>query len=224
MIKTILIPTVILMTFNTQAFELFKADYEVFKDGKKIGTSSTELTKNASNFKITDKADGTHGMASFLGFRRSEVTVFTENNNNFVPNSYQMKQKVAFNKRYSEYQIDEQKQMVYGVHKGNEWQMQIPTNFSTPNLVGLNLSQDICKGKKLDLNYQIVKDGKIQSYSFKIITENDGIIEVDKIHSKPSRITKTWLDKKQKCLPVKTYHVEKGEDPLETKLIKLALF
>ena len=207
-----------LVTLNVSALDLFKADYKVFKDGKEIGTSSIELTKDDPFYKIIDKTNGTHGMASLLGFKRSEETLFTDSNNEFHPDFYKMKQKVAFNKRQSDYQVDNETQMVYGKHKGDDWQIKSPNNFLTPNLVSLKLFQDVCSGKSDNLNYKVLKRGEIVDYKFKITSQKDNIIEVDKIHSKPSRVTKTWLDTAQQCLPVRTYHKEGDDDALETKL------
>jgi len=220
MIKNILV-LLIATTFHASAMDLFKAEYTVFKDGKKIGQSSTELSMDAPLYVLTDKTNGTHGLASFLGFKRNEKTLFTENNGVLMPESYQMDQKVAFKKHQSNYQIDIESKMAHGKHKGNDWQVAIPDVFTTPNLVILNLSQDICSGITTGLNYTIIKDGKIKNYKFTITSEKEGIIEIDKVHSKPLRVTKTWLDKGQHCLPIKTYHIEEGEEPLETKLIKI---
>jgi hypothetical protein len=220
MIKNIIV-LLTFTAFHASAMDLFKAEYTVFKDGKKIGQSSTELSMDAPFYVLTDKTNGTHGMASFLGFKRTEKTLFTESDNVFVPESYKMDQKVAFKKRQSDYQVDSENKMAYGKHKGKDWQISTPETFTTPNLVALNLSQDICAGNTSDLIYTLVKDGKIKKYQFTITSEKDGIIEIDKVHSKPSRVTKTWLDKNQHCLPIKTYHIEEGEEPLETKLIKM---
>lgn len=218
----ILIVFLLLNTFSLQAVELFKADYKVFKDGKEIGANSIELSRQDDFYKITDRTDGTYGMASFLGFKRIEETLFNEIQGGYIPDFYHMLQKVAFNKRVSEYQVDNETDMVYGKYKGNEWQLKTPeTSFSTPNLVSLNLFRDICKGKTENLDYPVLKRGELTTYRFKITSEQDGIVEVDKIHSKPTRVTKTWLDRNQQCLPVKTYHKEDDEDAVETKLIKV---
>lgn len=211
----------LITSFHASAMDLFKAEYTVFKNGKKIGQSSTQLSIDTPFYTLTDKTNGTHGMASFLGFKRNETTLFTESNNILVPESYKMNQKVAFKKRQSDYQIDIENKIAYGNHKGNDWQTPVPEVFTTPNLVSLNLSQDICAGITTNLNYTIIDNGKIKQYQFSITSEKDGIIEIDKFHSKPSRITKTWLDKSQQCLPVKTYHIEEGEEPLESKLVKI---
>lgn len=221
MIKRILI--LLFVTHNVTAFDLFKAEYTVFKDGKQIGVSSIELTQNTPFYTITDSSNGTHGMASFLGFKRTEVTMFTEDGGIFIPDSYDMNQKVAFKKRHSSYQIDNETKMVYGIHKGSEWQDKTPSNFSTPNLVSLRLFHDVCSNKTTDLNYKVLKKGEIKNYEFKITSTKGNIIEVDKVHSNPNTITKTWLDTKQHCLPIKTYHKEKKEDVLESKLIKLTI-
>jgi hypothetical protein len=213
----------LLLSVNAHALDLFKAEYKVYKNGKEIGTSSIELSQETPFYKIIDKSNGTHGLASFLGFKRTEETIFLDSDGQFLPQSYKMNQKVAFNKRSSEFKIDTEKHTAIGKYKGNEWQSKVPTVFSTPNLVSLNLFHDICAGKTENLNYPVLKKGKIQTYQFKITSKKDGIIEVDKVHSKPTRITKTWLDSKQQCIPVKTYHVEKDEDPLESKLIQLTM-
>jgi len=209
---------VLLIAQQSQALEPFKAEYTVFKDGKEIGDSSIELTKGGMFYRLTDKTKGTHGMASFLGFKRSEESVFAENEGMFLVDSYQMNQKVAFNKRQSSFQVDKKTNMVYGKHKSDEWQIDLPKHFYTPNLVSLKLFEDICAGKKQDIQYQVLKAGKLQNYTFKITSQKDSIIEIDKIHSKPTRVTKTWLDTNQHCIPVRTYHKEEGEDALESKL------
>jgi hypothetical protein len=223
MIRKIVL-VLVMTTFNTHALDLFNAQYDVFKDGKKIGKSSIALSQDAPFYKITDKTNGTHGMASFLGFKRTEETLFTANSGLFSPDSYQMNQKVAFNKRHSDYQIDKETHMVYGKHKGDEWQSKLPSTFYTPNLVSLKLFEDICGGKTSDLNYPVLKSGKIQNYQFKITSHIGSVIEVDKIHAKTTRVTKTWLDTKQHCIPVRTYHKEKGEDALESTLTKATFF
>ncbi len=214
----------ILATINVSAMDLFKAEYKVFKDGKEIGTSSIELTKEEPFYKIIDKTNGTHGMASLLGFKRIEETLFTNSGNQFHPDFYKMKQKVAFNKRQSDYQVDNETQMVYGKHKGDDWQIKTPSSFLTPNLVSLKLFQDICSGKTDNLNYKVLKRGEVVDYKFKITSKKDNIIEVDKIHSKPSRVTKTWLDNSQHCLPVRTYHKEGDDDALETKIKNVTFY
>ena len=219
-----LITTILFLSVKAVALQPFKAEYKVFKDGKEIGASSIELQKDSTLYKIIDKTKGTHGLASFLGFKRSEVSLFEDNDNHFIPDSYQMQQKVAFKKRHSEYQVDAETQMVYGKHKSKEWQIKQPKSFTTPNLVSLNLARDVCEGKTENLNYTVLKRGKLVEYQFKITAKNKNIIEVDKIHSKPTRITKTWLDTQQKCIPVKTYHKEEDEDPLESKLKKVAFY
>ncbi len=219
--KILLILT--LSVTNAYALDLFKADYTVFKDGKQIGSSSIELSKEAPFYTIADKTKGTHGMASLLGFKRSETTLFTEENGDLVPESYQMKQKVAFNKRASEYQVDRENNKVYGSYKGDNWQLEVTDNFLTPNLVSLRLFNDVCEGKRSGLDYHVLKKGKIQSYRFVITSQKDNIVEVDKIHSKPTRITKMWLDTNKHCLPVKTYHIEDDDDALETKLVQLKI-
>jgi len=220
MIKKLL--TLCIFTSAASAIEPFKAEYTVFKDGKKIGLSSIELSYDAPFYTITDSTNGTHGMASFLGFKRSEVSLFTEKEGAFHTESYSMNQKVAFNKRNSDFQVDYENKLVVGKHKDEDWQLDLPHVFSTPNLVSLNLFQDICAGKTENLSYPIIKDGKVNQYDFKITSIENNIIEVDKLHSKPERITKTWLDTKQRCLPIKTYHKEEGEDPIETKLIRVS--
>jgi hypothetical protein len=209
-----------LLSFNAFGLETFKANYKVFKSGKEIGKSTIELIQDGGSFLLIDETDGTHGMASFLGFKRSETTSFYEIDGNLNPHSYLMKQKVAFNKRESSYKIDFDSNTVSGNHKGTSWNINnFSENYSTPNLVKINLSLDICAGKTDNLNYKVLDAGKLKQYNFVIEKEENSVVEISKKHSKASRITKTWLDKNQHCLPVKTYHLEEGEEPIETQLI-----
>jgi hypothetical protein len=210
----------LLTSFNLFAVETFKAEYKVFKSGKEIGKSTIELQQNGDSYLLKDETDGTHGMASFLGFKRSETTSFYDKDDQMIPLSYEMTQKVAFNKRESSYLINLDSNSISGTHKGKKWNTDnFEQSYSTPNLVKINLALDICSGKTDNLSYQVLDGGELKQYDFSIENELDGIVEVDKIHTKPSRITKTWLNTKKNCLPIKTYHLEEGEDPIETKLI-----
>ena len=224
MIKKTFIQLLLLTAFNANALDLFKVDYTVLKDGKKIGISSMEVAYETPFYTLTNQTNGTHGMASFLGFKRTEKTLFTEDDGNLSVKSYDMTQKVAFSKRHSEYAVDSKQQLAVGNYKGDEWQLAVPSEYSSPNLVALNLAKDICAGKTENLNYKVVKGGKLKEYKFSVKSSVDGIIEVDKIHSKASRITKTWFDTNQQCIAIKTYHIEKGQDPLETKLVKYTTY
>lgn len=198
----------------------FVAEYTVYKNGQQIGQSSTELSYDAPYYRLTDSTNGTHGMASFLGFKRTEVTVFNVVDSVFYPQSYNIYQKIAFNKRTAEFKLDPEKQTITGTYKDKGWQIPAPALFSTPNLVSLNLFHDICAGLSDDLHYTVIKDNKVTDYAFTTTTTAEGLIEVNKIHSNPNTITKSWLDPNQQCLPVKTYHVEADEDAIETKLTK----
>jgi hypothetical protein len=210
----------ILASFNISALETFKVEYKVFKSGKEIGKSTIELLKNGDSYLLKDETDGTHGMASFLGFKRSETTVFYDIDGQIIPQSYEMKQKVAFNKRESSYQINFDTNLISGNHKGSQWKSSnFDQAYSTPNLVKINLAMDICSGKTDNLSYSVLDAGKLKQYDFTIENEFNGIVEVNKIHDNAARITKTWLNTNKNCLPVKTYHVEEGEDPIETQLI-----
>ncbi len=214
----------ILITFFsccTQAMNDFIADYEVYQDGKKSGLSSTELKRDGQLYSLTDKTNGTHGMASFLGFKRFEQTTFYFDNEQFMPQTYQMNQKIAFNKRQSSFAVSSDSDVINGKYKGKNWQMTRPETFSTTNLTSLQLSSDICAGKTNNLSYPILKNGKIKNYRFVITDQVDNIIEIDRVHSKSTRVTKTWLDKNQNCLPIRTFHLEEDKDPIETKLINV---
>lgn len=212
---------ILFFSCSIQAMDAFIADYEVYRDGKKTGLSSTELKQEGTLYSLTDKTNGTHGMASFLGFKRFEQTTFYLDNERFSPQTYKMSQKVAFKKRQSSFAVSSDTDLINGKYKDKSWQMKRPETFTTTNLTSLQLSSDICDGKTSNLSYPTIKNGKIKNYRFVITDQVDNIIEIDKVHSKSSRVTKTWLDKNQNCLPIRTYHVEEGKAPIETKLINI---
>ena len=212
----------IFLITNANSAEPFKAEYKVFKAGKEIGKSSIELSQKDDKLTLIDKTNGTHGMASFLGFKRSETTLFDSVDGTLLPVSYKMNQKVAFNQRKSNFKVENES--IEGKHKDKSFSLITPDNsFTTPNLVKLNLANDICNGKTESLSYQVIDSGKLKTYKFEIASVKENIVEVNKVHTKPHRITKTWLDSERQCLPVKTYHSEKDEDILETKIINFNL-
>lgn len=209
---------VIALTFTQISFGMqpFEAEYEVFRDDKILGSSSVKLSKS-DNYTLSDITKGTHGLASILGFSRFEETQFSHSGELFNPINYQMKQKVAFRKRQSNYKIFDGK--ITGKSKGGNWELNKPeTFFSTPNLVKLNLAADVCNGKIDNLVYPVIDKAKVKNMTFILDSVKENIYELSIQHNKDTRSTKLWLDKNKNCLSVRTIHIEKGEK-METKLI-----
>lgn len=201
--------------------EPFEARYVIYEDGDEMGESLVQLQKSQDHWQISSQVRGTHGMASLLGFKRKESTIFDWQPQATIPwrpRSYRFSQKVAFKKKTSQYETNPTNGQVSGKTGSKKWQLRPETPFITPNLVVLALADDLCRGKQ-DMRYQVLDKGKIKDYHFTVVGNENGLIKVAKEHGSPERITESWHDPQRQCLNVRSRHKEPGGDWLETVLV-----
>ncbi len=199
----------------------FEARYIIYEDGDEMGESSVILKKTTDHWQLDSVARGTHGLASLLGFKRSETTVFdwqaTAGEDRWLPLSYRFSQKVAFKKKTRHFSFDRQRGQATGKNGSKAWQLPVKPPFITPNLVIVSLARDLCRGQT-DIHYRVLDKGKIKDYHFVVLGLEDDLIKVSKEHGTPERITESWHDPARGCLNVRSRHKEPGDDWLETVL------
>ena len=213
----------ILMLNSYHCFALndFEAEYQVLKDGKVTGQQKTTLTISSPHlYTLKDTTKGTKGLASMLGFKRTETTELEFSTSGLNAIQHQMQQKVSFKKK--RYHFKKTENAYIGKHKGNAFETADNAVLSS-HAIPIGLSLISCK-QPGQHQFTILKSDQSKVYQFQSQQQADGLIRVDRIYPpERKRTTTLWLDPKQNCLPVKSRHQEDGEDPIETRLIKLTI-
>ncbi len=196
----------------------FEATYLITRDGKPTAEQHTKLTQqNAAQYQLTDITKGTHGLASFTGFKRSEHTTFELQAQSIQVNQHQMQQKVAFKKKKFSFRTDAETGQISGHYK-DDFVLQAEVHPISPHLLPIWLSTLVC-GTTTEFTVPVLKSDHVKYYQFKTEPQADNTTLVTRIYPANSdRSTQMWFDQDNHCLPVKTQHRE-GDDPLiETTL------
>gem|GEM_PF-4427515 len=187
-----------------------------------MGESTVSLQKTQGQWRLDSTVRGTHGLASLLGFKRKETTIFEwepqSDHAPWQPLNYQFSQKVAFKKKTSRYQYHKDTSLATGHSGKKKWEQPVKPGFITPNLVVLALARDICSGKK-DMRYRVLDKGRLKTYHFLVVGTENGLIKVVKRHSTAERVTESWHDPTRECLNVRSRHKEPDGDWIETTLL-----
>lgn len=211
-----------LITPDVVAAELkpFKATYKITRDGKKTGEQTTVLTQiNDNHWRLVDKIIGTNGLASMIGFSRTETTDFKFSGDNLMAINHQMRQKAAFSKKQYSFKWRESTQQYQVKHKGDIHQY-APSDDAviSAQLMPLSLALAACNQRsKLDL--LVLKNKKPKNYQFTIKQSHP--MSAQRVYeSSKQKESITWLDYEKQCLPIKQSHQDNDEPRIETTLIK----
>ncbi|MCF6318189.1 MAG: hypothetical protein L3J83_02755 [Proteobacteria bacterium] len=219
----IFLTLLILVTNASMAIEPFNAEYLVFRDGKQTGKLTTTLVKsNDGTYTLTDTMKGTHGLASFIGFTRTEKSTFTKDDSSIIIKSHQMKQKVAFKTKKYGFSSDPITKQITGYYKKKPFKILTPgESLISSHMIPVLLARDVCAGKT-KLEYNVLKGSQIRKEHYQLTDSNNKHYLINKIYPEnKTKKTQTWLDKTNNCLPLKTRHQEKDKPAIEIRVINL---
>lgn len=219
-LKIFLILTIVPFSGFSADLKPFEATYNITRDGKKTGEQTTKLTQTNNNlWQIEDKIIGTNGLASMIGFSRTERTEFKLFEGKLVAMNHHMQQKAAFSKKKYAFNWDENSQQYQINHKDKTHQYSPNKhNIISAQLMPLSLALAACDHQeKLDL--WVLKNKKPKNYHFTINNQNP--MSAQRIYGESiKKKSITWFDDKNMCLPVKQSHTDNNDPKIETTLTK----
>lgn len=201
----------------------YQATYEVSRGGKVLAEQTTTFESVTPNqYTLTDITQGTRGLASFTGFKRSETTHFEFNHDQIITIEHSMRQKVAFKNKYYQFKLQKNNTTITGKSKQAftiETALKPISSHMLPLWIGSQVCQESSPLTELT-NVPVLKSKLIKNYDFTVIDEGNHLYRVERIYpAETQRSSQIWLDKSQNCLPVKTHHKEAEKPAIETKLL-----
>lgn len=199
----------------------FEATYLISRGGKPTAIQRTTFTRLADNsFRLQDKTEGTHGLAAWTGFERTETSSFVLEGLKIQAINHEMKQDVAFSNKHFKFNAEQNNDLISGQTKKVSFQLNSTTKPISSHMLPWWLSLMVCEGQQL-ITIPVLKSKNIKTYRFKVTDASTDVIQVDRIYDANSvKSTQVWLDSKMNCFPVKTRHSEQGEPVIETTLEK----
>lgn len=198
----------------------FEAKYSISRDGKKTGEQITRLTQlNDNLWQVEDRIIGTNGLASMIGFTRTETTTFKMLESQFQATKHTMKQKAAFSKKRYEFTWNEVAQKFDIKHKDKNVTYDADNEpVISAQLMPIALARAACQQQQT-LQLNVLKNKQPKTYHFTIKSQNPQTAQrVYPAHTQKS--TRTWFDETKQCLPKKQVHKDHNEPVIETKLIE----
>ena len=215
----------LLSTTNAQVFAAdllppFKATYEITRDGNLTAEQTSTLAHQADGqMLLKDVTKGTHGLASFTGFERTESTTFKADDSHLKVQSHQMKQSVAFSKRSFQFALDPSQNKINGKDK-KPFVIAADSNPLSAHLMPIWISALVCAGET-EFKLAVLKSKRLKTYEFKAYKESESVIRVERIYGPDTdRSTQTWFDLNNHCLPIKSKHRNADKPVIATRLIK----
>lgn len=199
----------------------YSAEYEVRRNGKTMAKQTTSLTQTGNNqYQLKDHTKGTHGMASFTGFQRTENSQFTVNKQEWHVQQHQMKQKVTLSKRHFSFTQNHDQPFIEGVHKKESFQIkQFDKQPISSHMLPLRIAYLACHQGVDSFQIDVLKSKKISHYHF-TTSSSDGLIKVSRLYPQSkNKSSHIWLDPNRHCLTIKTQYTE-GDTKVETHLSK----
>jgi hypothetical protein len=196
------------------------AKYDVYRNGKLLGTSTSELSRDSNGhwlYQVSTRA--TKGLGGLLGGQIHESARFTVVAGMLQPEHYDLSQKVAFSKVKRTADFDWKENRARGKNKRKNWQLALQGDESDRLSANIRIRMQLATGKS-QLSFKTVEKGKFKVRDFEareaetVVTGMGEMlaIPVHRKHSTSKRTTVTWHAPQLGYLPVRIEHAKKGKE------------
>ena len=209
----------------------FRAEYELYRNGKLMGSSQIELSKSRRGYQFSTTSASEGGWASLLGGAEiKEVSEFNLNGDALQPVSYSYRQAVSIKRRKRDITFDWNKQWAREDDGDNVVSYLLEPGSLDRNLVVLALAVDL-KAQRTSLDHFVAYKGESVTWNFKNAgTEKIGtalgVIEasrIERVRDNKERSTISWHAAKYDYLPIKIQQLEPNGDSIEMRLKQMEI-
>jgi hypothetical protein len=182
-------------------FKPFTAEYDLYRNGKRLGTTVVELSREDTGtwvYELDSKAR--RGIIGLVGAGYEESTRWLKSGDRLMPLTFRRKQHVAFSNRSYEAHFDWTAKRAWGRARDREWQVaNLDGDTLDRLLVNLALVRDLRCGRQ-ELIYKVLEKGDLDTWRFNrrgktTVTTPHGefqTVKIAKHHDNPQRESLTW--------------------------------
>jgi Protein of unknown function (DUF3108) len=213
---------------NAAELRAFTGDYQVFRNGKELGSATISLQPEGKAWLFRTHTIGNKGLAGLLGISIDEQSRFTMAGEQIVALSYQYQQKTALKDRDRSLDFDWAAKQVTQFEKDKD-----PVRYATQagaldrHILIIALGLDLA-ANKTSLSYPVANKGAITPWNFRdagketIVTAEGAIsaTKVERLRENAERKTTTWLAPSFGYLPVKIEQIEPDGETITMVLRK----
>jgi Protein of unknown function (DUF3108) len=204
----------------------FQADYELFRNGKLMGSSKITLVKTRRGYQFETFSQSEGGWASLVGGAEiKETSEFAIVDQDFQAINYRYRQAVSLKSRKRDIQFDWTKKAAREDDGDNVVSYLLNPGALDRNLVVLALAEDL-KANKALLSHAVAYKGESTVWNFKNLGEqnvatkmgNISAVRVDRVRDNKGRTTSSWHAQKYGYLPIKIEQVEPDGERIEMRI------
>jgi hypothetical protein len=209
----------------------FQADYELYRNGKLMGSSKITLSKTRRGYQFETFSQSEGGWASLVGGAQiKETSEFAIVDNKFQAQAYSYRQSVSLKKRKRDISFDWVKNAAREDDGENVVSYLLSQGTLDRNLVVLALAESL-KNKTGVLSHMVAYKGEASVWNFKnvgvqtVATKmgNISAIKLDRVRDNKGRSTASWHAEKYDFLPVKIEQIEPDGERIEMRLKAITL-
>lgn len=195
----------------------FTAVYEIRRNDKLKAKQTTEWQKfNSQEYRLKDQLQGTHGLASWSGFKRTEQSTLQVIDNSWQTTAHNMQQKLLLKKW--NYQFNRQKTTIAGQHKDKEFTLHSEAPLFSTHALPIYAGALACQGQT-EFELKILKSDRLQTYRFIAKTISPKHIVLSRKYPAGSKKkSQSWLNRQQNCLTEKILFDNGKGTIVETRL------
>ncbi|BAJ02350.1 DUF3108 domain-containing protein [Shewanella violacea] len=200
------------------------AEYQVYYGSIELGKARFQLPKAEGN--IYHYRFDSDVSLLVLSDRRNVRSDFIREGNQLTPMRYTHNRKGTGPNFQEQAAFAKAQAVVYSSYKDERSKLDYTHTLYDPLMVQLQFRLDIALGKK-ELHYEMVKEGEVDEYTFKIVGKERVNIEsgsyetikVEVVRDSKKRQTFFWMAPDLGYLPIRLTHFEKGSKQLDIKLL-----
>ncbi|WP_170113240.1 DUF3108 domain-containing protein [Ahniella affigens] len=209
------------------ALKPFQAEFDMYRDGKKLGVAVLTLKQTSgSQWQFDSVNEGTEGLAGMANVSIQESSQFVESDSGLAAQHYRFNQSMLFKKKQRT--VDVQGTRVHLDDGDKQYDFDLPAGgVLDRNIIVLALMQDVPTATG-DRDYPVADKREVgsQKYRFGAVESVEtpagkfDARRVDRIREQPGRTTTTWFAESIGWMPVRILQVEPDGENLELRLRK----
>lgn len=209
------------------ALKPFRAEFDMYRDDKKLGVAVLTLKQTGSGqWQFDSVNEGTEGLAGLANVSIQESSQFLETEHGLQTQHYQFNQAMLFKKKRRS--VDVSGTEVHLDDGDRQYQFPLPEGgVLDRNIIVLALMQDVANAQG-DQDYPIADKREVSSQKYRFggvetVQTPAGVFKakrVDRVREQPGRTTTTWFAESIGWMPVRILQVEPDGESLELRLSK----
>ncbi|MGD9583168.1 MAG: DUF3108 domain-containing protein [Lysobacterales bacterium] len=213
-------------TTDTAPLKPYTLIFDSARNGKQLGETQVTLRPlDGERWEFAFDTRATRGMASFIGFKFREYSVFRWRGGRPETIDYGYAKKTGFNRKRRSLHIDAERRTITGEDDDGKFSIAYQPHLVDRNLTLVAISQDLRAGRS-ELRYALANKRVISHREFAIDGEETlatsrgpmATVRVVRVLAGPGRVTTLWLAPALDYQPVQVRQVESDGEIIELKL------